>query len=101
MFPLLIPTSWAEYPIPDITSVLAFAGTDKEYEPSVLVVVPILVPFTKTEAPVTGSPVASVTLPVIVRFCAIEDSRKQNIADNVTKSFLMCVFYFIIKKLEF
>ena len=33
-------------------------------------ITPLVVPFSKTFAPITGSPVASVTVPFTVMFCA-------------------------------
>ena len=42
----------------------AFAGTSNVKSPSIPVIVPIVVPFTETFAPITGSPCWSLTTPV-------------------------------------
>jgi len=34
------------------------------------VIVPLVVPFTRTLAPITGSPFSSTTVPLIIPFCA-------------------------------
>lgn len=48
---------------------MAFGGTSKVYFPLTSVTVPIEVPFMITFAPMTGSPLLSVTVPVMVRLC--------------------------------
>lgn len=67
-----------------------------EKVPFVLVVSPVALPTTITEAPTKGVPSFAVTVPVMVRFCAI-DWRKQ----NSTKRLLSSNLFFIIKKLKF
>ena len=44
---------------------------DKEKSPSIPVIVPLVVPFTTTEAPMTVSPVPSFTIPVQAPFCCV------------------------------
>ena len=43
----------------------------KEKAPSKSVMVPLVVPFTMTEAPITVSPSASLTTPVAVSLCCV------------------------------
>lgn len=52
-----------------------FAGASIVNSPSVFVAVPIVVPFTKTLAPMIGSPLASRTTPEILCFSGIYCSR--------------------------
>ena len=69
---LWLPTAkvWPLKPILS-TEMLAPAGTDREKAPSRSVAAPILeLPTTVTAAPMTGSPLASTTLPLMVRFWA-------------------------------
>ena len=47
-----------------------FFTPDKEKLPSKSVIVPLVVPFTITEAPITG-PIASTTVPVAVSLCCV------------------------------
>ena len=47
-------------------------GTFSENLPSISVIVPVVVPFTETLAPIIVSPVASLTIPETVReFCCV------------------------------
>ena len=48
-----------------------FFTFDKEKSPSSPVIVPLVVPFTTTDAPMTVSPVASLTTPVHVPLCCV------------------------------
>ena len=48
-----------------------FFTFDKEKSPSSPVIVPLVVPFTTTDAPMTVSPVASLTIPVHVPLCCV------------------------------
>ena len=53
------------------TAIEEFEGTERVYLPSKSVITPVLVlPTTKTAAPITGTPAASVTVPLIGLFCA-------------------------------
>ena len=47
-----------------------FFTPGKEKLPSKSVIVPVVVPFTTTEAPITG-PIASTTVPVAVSLCCV------------------------------
>ncbi len=57
--------SWASYPTEVITRVTLASGAVIEKLPSLLVEVPVLVPFITTDAPESGAPPSPVTLPVI------------------------------------
>src|SRR5438105_2065848 len=65
-----------------ITRVLLPAGTETRKFPVLSVCAPMLVPFTVTEAPATGTLLLSVTVPLTVLCCAqpATDSRRQAIA---------------------
>jgi len=53
-----------------MTSLVAEGGTDRENFPAASVVAASTVPFTVTVAPASGTPLSSVTTPVMVLFCA-------------------------------
>src|SRR5688500_10951532 len=65
-----IGTSFVTEPTDEMLRVFASAFTTRLNVPSALVEVPVLAPFTKTEASAIGSPCAFLTAPVIVRVCA-------------------------------
>ena len=69
------------------TSVVASAGTWRVYWPSRLVTVPMVVPFTITDAPGIGSPSSPVTVPVSEVFCAFSPVQKAITNDMINKSF--------------
>ena len=50
--------------------IVALGETLSEKLPSMSVITPFVVPFSNTLAPITVSPVASVTVPVSWMFCA-------------------------------
>jgi hypothetical protein len=81
----------------ETTNALALDGTVREKEPSAFDVVPVVVPFTITDALATGLPLSSVTFPVMVR-CA---SAKRLHSTKPVKSsicFLMCMCFSDEKK---
>ena len=68
----VIATSWSAKPTDEMIRVFASAGTLSEKVPSGSVEAPCGFPFTVTETFATGAPALSITLPLIVRVCAIE-----------------------------
>src|SRR5262245_55324944 len=86
--------SWATIPTAEMTRVFALAGTDNVKVPSVLVVVPMLLDFTITEALTTGSPLSSETLPETVLDCAKTDRLANKYPASKSKTFLIvwCAF---------
>src|SRR4030095_2286912 len=67
-------------PTEEITSVVAFEGTDMRYVPFASVLVPIFVPLTKTDTPTNGVPsLESLIVPVTTFSCdqAIPDSSRR------------------------
>src|SRR5688572_13783961 len=88
-------------PRPTEEKIRAFAveGTEMEKVPSEAVLVPVFVPFTKTEAPGIGAPLSSVTFPVIVRCCCAQIwPMEREIAISSSTTFLMCDLVFCYKK---
>ena len=76
-------------PTAEITKAFDPEGTLKLKLPLALVVVPVRVPLTITEALATGAPEASETLPETVRFCAVSCPARSNTLHNKSKIFLM------------
>jgi hypothetical protein len=82
-------TSNGASPIAEITKDLAPEGIVKLKFPLALVVVPVRVPLTITEALATGVPVASETFPETVRVCAGSCPIMNNMPHKKSKIFLM------------
>ena len=62
---------WLTIPMQENTRVLPEGTLRRVYLPEASVMAPLVVPWTKTEAPMTGSPSsADVTVPLTVMFCA-------------------------------
>ena len=62
---------WPSIPMQENTRVLPVGTLRRVYLPEASVMTPLVVPWTKTDAPMTGRPSsAEVTVPVTVRFCA-------------------------------
>jgi hypothetical protein len=76
-------------PTAEITKAFDPVGTLKLKLPLALVVVPVLVPLTITEALATGVPVASETFPETVRVCAVSCPAMNSMPHNKSKIFLM------------
>ena len=72
-----------------MTNVLALAEIASSKLPVASVDVPLVVPFTKTEAPGTGFPEPSVTLPEIFFPCAITNSEAKTAPKSSNTIFLM------------
>ena len=84
---------------------LALEGTFRLKLPSKSVIVPLEVfPFSTTEAPIIGSPVASFTLPLRVIVCAetLSDRAANNISSTIRMFFtwldILCMFTFSLLK---
>jgi hypothetical protein len=77
---------------------LALEETERENVPSGFVMVPVVVPFTTTEALATGLPFSSVTFPVTVR-CAIACMAKNTMPAKSRYSFLMRVSFMVSNKI--
>jgi hypothetical protein len=72
-----------------MTSAVAFEGSDKENDPSAEVLVPMLVPFTITEALARPLPLSSVTLPLIFLAWAITCILTRNNPKHSKNNFLI------------
>ena len=85
-------TSCVFIPTNEITSVLAETGTFVNLKlPSASVIIPVFVPFTCTDAPITGSPSSSaVTVPVTCLSWAIAKvARKHKQTNKKINSFFI------------
>ena len=67
-------------------------GIDNEKLPSISVMVPIVVPLTRTFAPIRGSPPTSVIFPVTV-FCAETNPTTKTTRNSKMESFFIVKFY--------
>ena len=67
--------------------------TEIEYLPSISVMVPVEVPCTSTDAPISGSLAASVTVPVTVFVCAKADTEVSNKQVSATMLLNLMVFF--------
>ncbi len=94
-----IATSCGFMPMKENTSVVASAGTDREYLPSASVEVPTAVPFTMTvtAGSVPSPSVDEVTVPVITLVCAIRadapSTKKTKYKSNFFISFTFRLVY--------
>ena len=76
---------------------VAFSFTRIVKSPLRSVTVPFFVPFSKTEAPITGcSPLADTTLPFTSLFCPHATAQKKNIKRNNSLLFILLVSFLVI-----
>jgi hypothetical protein len=81
----------------EITIEDALEGTERVKEPSTAVVVPIVVPFTITEAFARPKPFSSVTLPLMVRLWPIT-CVQSSIMPIISKNNFLISFIILITK---
>ena len=72
-----------------VTTRVAPDFTFKVNEPSLAVLVPFLVPLSKTEAPDTGTPFSSITFPVTEVVCAYPTKANKKAQTTINILFLM------------
>ena len=89
-----VPTLMVCEVIPTYENASTSSGvTEIEYLPSMSVMVPVEVPCTSTDAPISGSLAASVTVPVTVFVCAKADAEVSNKQVSATMLLNQVVFF--------